>query len=261
MLAIYPIPALDTNYFWLLHPDQRNTAAYILDPGAATPVIAALESRQLTLSGIIITHHHHDHIGGIDELVERFRVPVYGPRSSRIPQVTHFLEDGDCLSLPGLRMDVWAISGHTQEHLAFLHKPGADEPYRLFCGDTLFAAGCGRLLDGTAEQLYASLVRLAQLPDDTLVYCSHEYTLANLRFAQAAEPDNTAVAARLNTVKQLRSMGQNTLPTTIGLEKATNPFLRVDAPSIRESAEKFAGRSLETGQAVFTALRQWKDVF
>lgn len=264
MLKIYPVPALDSNYFWLLQPDAVKPAAYIIDPGAAEPVISELDRHQLVLAGILVTHHHGDHIGGIEALVERYRVPVYGPRSARIPQVDHYVKEGATLSLDGVDLEVLEIPGHTQDHLAYLHQPAADQQPSaplLFCGDTLFSAGCGRLLDGTAAQLYSSLQRLAQLPQDTMIYCAHEYTLANLYFARAVEPDNTAIAERLADVEDLRRRKQITLPTHLGLELHTNPFLRPHIPAVKRAAESYTGRTLETPLEVFTALRQWKDNF
>jgi hydroxyacylglutathione hydrolase len=264
MLNIYPIPALDSNYFWLLQPDSAEPAAYIIDPGAAGPVITAVDSHQLQLAGIIVTHHHHDHIGGINELVERYNLPVYGPRSSRIPQVDHYLKEGDTLSLSGLHLEVMEIPGHTQDHLAYLYHPVPDQQPSaplLFCGDTLFSAGCGRLLDGTAAQLYSSLQRLAQLPQDTMIYCAHEYTLANLRFAHHLEPDNQAISERLADVENLRHRNEITVPTHLGLELHTNPFLRTHVLAVKRAAERYQGRKLETPLEVFTVLRQWKDNF
>jgi hydroxyacylglutathione hydrolase len=264
MLKIYPVPALDSNYFWLLQPDSAKPAAYIIDPGAADPVISELDSHQLVLAGIIITHHHADHIGGVKALVERYRVPVYGPRSVRIPQVDHYVKEGVTLSLDGVDLEVLEVPGHTQEHLAYLYRPAsaqhASAPL-LFCGDTLFSAGCGRLLDGTAAQLYSSLQRLAQLPQDTMIYCAHEYTLANLHFARTVEPDNTAIGERLADVEDLRRRNQITVPTHLGLELHTNPFLRPHIPAVKRAAETYSGRTLKTPLEVFTALRQWKDNF
>jgi hydroxyacylglutathione hydrolase len=260
MLNIYPIPALDTNYFWLLQPESDSPVAYIIDPGAAVPVIEAVEQQCLELAGIIITHHHHDHIGGIDGLVERYKIPVYGPHSARIPQITHPLWDGDQLHLPGLLFDVMEIPGHTQDHLAYYHKP-ISAPPQLFCGDTLFIGGCGRLLDGTAAQLHQSLRHLTGLPRDTLIYCGHEYTLANLEFAQAVEPDNKAVSEALLAAKLLRAQHLPTVPGTLASELATNPFLRTQLASVKNAAETYCGRSLQNEVEIFSVLREWKNHF
>lgn len=270
MLIVHAIPAFDDNYFWLLQPDPDDRSAYIIDPGAAAPVLAALAERQLLLAGIIITHHHHDHIDGVRDLCQITPVPVYGPRSAKIPQVTHYLTDGEQLRLPSLVLDVLAVPGHTLDHIAYLHQPGNQPGYSrteqaapasLFCGDTLFAGGCGRLFDGTASQLFASLMRLAQLDDSTLVYCAHEYTLANLKFACAVEPGNKALVERLQNVTQLRRDGRMTVPTTLGVEKQTNPYLRVHVMTIKRAVEDHAGLALPTPEAVFTAIRRWKDQF
>lgn len=270
MLIVHAIPAFDDNYFWLLQPDPDDRSAYIIDPGVAAPVLAALAERHLTLAGIIITHHHHDHIDGVRDLCQINPVPVYGPRSAKIPQVTHYLADGEQLILPTLVLDVLAVPGHTLDHIAYLYQPknqpgytpGAQTlPASLFCGDTLFAGGCGRLFDGTASQLFASLMRLAQLDDATLVYCAHEYTLANLKFACVVEPGNTALVERLQTVKAIRREGRMTVPTTIGLEKQTNPYLRVNLMAIKQVAESHSGMTLGTPEEVFTAIRRWKDQF
>lgn len=261
MLNIQPVPALDSNYFWLVQPDRAVPTAYIIDPGRAAPVIEALTANALKLAAIIITHRHQDHIGGVEELVQRFRIPVYGPRSPWIPQVTHPLADGDCLTLPGFALEVIEVPGHTLDHIAYIHHPTGAGPKLLFCGDTLFAGGCGRLSDGSADQLYASLMRIAALEDDTLVYCSHEYTLANLHFGQAVEPDNPAIRARLQIVENQRERGLITLPTNIALEKQTNPFLRVHLAPVKRAAERYCGCKLDSEREIFAVIRGWKDKF
>lgn len=258
MLTVYPIPALESNYFWLLQPDPAKPDVYILDPGDARPVLEFLQHHQLQLAGIIVTHHHWDHTDGIDDLLARFPVPVHGPASQRIPQVTHTLKDSDTLSLPDLQLEVLAVPGHTLDHLAYVYR---DEkgPAKLFCGDTLFAGGCGRMFEGQPEQMLGSLNRLAALPDDTLIYCSHEYTLANLQFAANVEPDNADLQARLQQTRQRREQHLITLPSTIGLERKTNPFLRCHLPTVKAAAESYAKDSLATDAAVFAAVRRWKD--
>lgn len=257
VLNIYPIPALDSNYFWLIQPSQVDQSAYILDPGDADPVLAELRNRQLTLAGIIITHHHWDHTNGINELLNHYPVPVYGPDSPRIPQITHKLFEGDILDLPGLQLDVIEVPGHTLDHIAYLDK--GSRPAKLFCGDTLFAGGCGRMFEGQPEQMLNSLRKLATLPEDTLIYCSHEYTLQNLQFALMLEPDNETLKSRLDHVEYLRLHDQSTLPTNIGIEKRTNPFLRCHLPAIKKMAEKYATATLNSDASVFAAIRRWKD--
>lgn len=260
MFDIIQVPALQDNYFWILHQPGQ-TDAYVIDPGDATPILEALEHHQLTLQAILITHRHWDHTDGIDELLQHNQVPVYGPDSSHIPQITHPLYDGDILELaPEWRATVWEIPGHTLDHIAYLFHPSDDAP-RLFSGDTLFAAGCGRLFDGSAEQLHNALQRIAQLPADTGIYCAHEYTLANLAFAKAVEPNNTAISERLQRETKKREQGLATVPTSLGQELDTNPFLRTHIDSVRNAAEVHAHGSLATAADVFRVLRQWKDQF
>lgn len=261
MLNVHPVPALDSNYFWLVHPNRASRIAYIIDPGEAAPVITALVKHKLELAGIIITHRHHDHIDGIAELVLKFQVPVYGPRSPVIPQITHPLTEGDRLLLPDFVLDVIAVPGHTLDHLAYIHRSTGGGPVRLFCGDTLFAGGCGRLFDGSASQLYDSLIRIAALPEDTLVYCAHEYTLDNLRFGAAVEPDNYDLVERLQTVAEQRQLGLITLPTNIGLEQRTNPFLRTHLAEVKRAAEDYCGHTLGSEREIFAMVRKWKDKF
>ncbi len=252
-------PALQTNYFWLLQPDESKPLAYIFDPGDASAVKHQLQDRGLGLAGIIITHHHWDHTDGIDELVSDFNAPVYGPRSDKIPQVDHVLTEGDRLTLPPLTLKVLETPGHTLDHISYwLRTPEQDW---LFCADTLFAGGCGRMFEGSPEQFLHSLKRLKALPEQTQVCCSHEYTLDNLRFAQAAEPDNQAIDERLARESDKRRRGQPTLPSTIGLEKQTNPFLRTDSPSLISTVKAKTGLATLKEHEVFAALRQWKDHF
>ena len=211
----------------------------------------------MNLAGIIITHHHWDHTDGINDLLARFPVPVYGPDSQRIPQVTHKLHDGDTLELPDLQLDVLAVPGHTLDHLAYLHTDS--EPTKLFCGDSLFAGGCGRMFEGQPEQMLASLNKLAALPENTLIYCSHEYTLANLQFALKIEPDNKALTDRLQQTQQLHQQHLSSLPSTIALERRTNPFLRCHLPTVKTAAERHVGTLLASDADVFGAIRRWKD--
>lgn len=263
MPTITPIPALDSNYFWVIRPDQDTQQVYVVDPGAAAPVLDYLIHHDLTLAAILITHRHGDHINGISGLLEHWQVPVYGPDSELIPQVSHPLANGDLLQLKGVTFDIIGVPGHTWEHIAYFcsnaNNATHNNPPLLFCGDALFAGGCGRRFDGTAEVMWASLQKLANLPDDTLIYCAHEYTQANLAFAVAVEPLNSELSARYEQVKALRAQGQITLPSTILLEKRTNPFLRCQQAGIKIFAENGAKISLQTPAEVFGALRLIKD--
>jgi hydroxyacylglutathione hydrolase len=257
MASIIPIPAFRDNYIWLIR-QGRNAA--VVDAGDAAPVLAYLEREGLGLVAILATHHHNDHVGGNVALLERFAVPVYGPAHETIPGRTHALSEGDRIAVPGIdaTFDVLDIPGHTAGHVAFVGAVGAPV---LFCGDTLFAVGCGRLFEGTAAQMWSSLGKLARLSPDTRVYCGHEYTLANIRFALAVEPDNEALRARDATAAALRARGEPTLPSTIGDERATNPFLRAALPNVKAAAEAHAGRALDGDVASFAALREWKNGF
>lgn len=254
---ITAIPALYDNYIWAIHGGGQ---AVIVDPGEARPVLAFLQARDLALQAILCTHRHHDHVDGIAELREVYNVPVYGRRHPDNPHITDDLQEGDRLDLgaPPTRLDIAfdiiSVPGHLEDHIAFI------APGLVFCGDILFGAGCGRNYEGTPAQLQHSLQRLAGLPDDTLIYCAHEYTAANLRFAQACEPGNPAITQRIETTRQLRAANQPSVPFTIAQEKATNPFLRCAQPEIIRTLQQ---RGLEdTGEiAVFTALRQWKNHF
>lgn len=254
MFDITPIHAFEDNYIWALHNDRY---AAVVDPGDAAPVLAWLKDRQLELVAILCTHHHRDHTGGIAELCEVYNVPVYAPRIDNIPETTRPLSDGDEVQLPKLEatLKVIDIRGHTRGHIGYLG-PGV-----VFCGDTLFGCGCGRLFEGTMEQLHHSLQRLAALPDDTRVYCAHEYTEANIRFALACEPENERLQARAAETRTLRAADQPTIPSTIGLEKATNPFLRCTEPAVIRAAQQSSGVKNGGELAVFTSLRTWKDRF
>jgi len=252
--AVEPIPAFDDNYLWLL---VRGTDAAVVDPGDAAPVLHRLQQRNLRLRAILVTHHHGDHVGGVAALAQATGARVYGPRHESIPAREVALGGGERIDVLGAAFEVLAVPGHTLGHIAY-HAPSLR---MLFCGDTLFAAGCGRLFEGTAEQMAASLARLAGLPADTRVYCAHEYTLSNLRFARAVEPDNEALLQRQQACIALRERGEPTVPSTIAEELATNPFLRCDAPAVRRAAEARAGRPLPTTEAVFAAVREWKNAF
>jgi hydroxyacylglutathione hydrolase len=257
MPSIIPVPAFRDNYIWLIVKDGR---AAVVDPGDAAPVLAHLDREGLALAAILNTHHHGDHVGGNRALLERTPVPVFGPAGESIPGCTHPLREGDVVDVPGVdvRLRVLDVPGHTAGHIAYAGD--VDGPV-VFCGDTLFAAGCGRLFEGTAEQMWTSLRKLGALPPDTRAYCAHEYTLANLRFARAVEPDSAALAARSARDAATRDAGRPTVPSTIADELATNPFLRADEPGVRRAAEAHAGAPLAGAVASFAALRQWKNDF
>lgn len=255
MLRISPIPAFTDNYIWCL---QHEDTCVVVDPGDAAPVLTQLNSLGLNLSAILITHHHWDHTNGIDTLLARFPgIPVYGPVSDKISQITHPLSQGDTVTLPSLDVtfEVFEVPGHTLDHIAYYGQNA------LFCGDTLFSGGCGRLFEGTPAQMHASLGVLAELPEATRVYCTHEYTQANLAFALAVEPDNKHLLAYRDEVARKRAGDTPSLPSSIGREKAINPFLRVKENGLKSSVEQQAGKDLHTDADVFAALRGWKDNF
>lgn len=253
-MRIEAIATLKDNYVWVM---IDNHSAIIVDPGEAAPVIAFLKQHQLSLLAILITHHHWDHTNGITEMLREFPAPVYGPANENIAEMTNPLQENITFHIQGFPEDITVLNipGHTSGHIAY-HVKNA-----LFCGDTLFAAGCGRLFEGTAAQMAASLQKMTSLHDDTQIYCAHEYTLNNLRFAQTVEPDNQQIAKRIQRVTEMRNNNLPSLPSTLSEEKATNPFLRCDSAALKASVEKHAGVSLDNEVAVFTALRKWKDTF
>jgi hydroxyacylglutathione hydrolase len=257
MLDVRPIPAFQDNYIWMIRSalDPRRVA--VVDPGDAAPVLAALAAEGLALAAILATHHHRDHVGGVDELVAATGARAFGPARERVRLPVVPLAGGDTLDLPelGLAFRVLDVPGHTAGHIAFT---GHDA---LFCGDTLFSAGCGRLFEGTAGQMLASLESLAGLPEATQVYCGHEYTEANLRFARSVEPGNSDIMDYVKRAAGLRAQGLPTLPSNIGLEKRVNPFLRTRRENVKSSAEQHAGRLLPTPAEVFAEVRSWKDTF
>jgi len=260
MEQITPIPAFQDNYIWVLRNDAHSHAI-IVDPGDAEVVLKLLEQEQLTLSAIFITHHHFDHVGGIDTLVKRFPVPVYGPVRESIPALTTPVAEGAEFSVPAFsqRFRVLDVPGHTLGHVAY-YSEDFTSPL-LFCGDTLFSAGCGRLFEGTPEQMYASLLKLAALPGNTRVCCTHEYTLSNLQFARAVEPDNPAIEQYIDSVKRLRAENRPSLPSTIDQELSINPFLRTSELTIKRSAEKKSGVQICEPTQIFATLRSWKNEF
>jgi hydroxyacylglutathione hydrolase len=253
-LRITPLPAFSDNYFWLL---ARGGSAAVVDPGDAGPVERALEEHGLRLDAILVTHHHADHVGGVATLKHRFTPTVYGPAYESIPARDRALSGGDTIEALGTRFEVIDVPGHTAGHIAYY----AASESALFCGDTLFACGCGRLFEGTPAQMHASLSALAALPGQTRVYCAHEYTLANIRFALAVEPGNAELQQRALDAEALRRRGEPTVPSTIALERATNPFLRCDAAEVRAAAAR-RKRGAETSPVTtFATLREWKNGF
>lgn len=255
-MKIYPVPAFNDNYIWAL---VRDGHCWVVDPGTAEPVELFLKTHALQLEGILITHHHPDHTGGIAALNRDNNVRVVGANAASIEGLTERLADGDGVDVLGARFTCMNVPGHTLDHVSYFTQ--LDTHPILFCGDTLFAAGCGRLFEGTAEQMWQSLSRLASLPDETNVYSAHEYTLGNLDFAIVVEPDNQRLKFRIEEAASLRNRGIPTLPTTIGLEKATNPFMRATEASVRLKAEQLTGHVLSNDSEVFAAIRRYKDNF
>ncbi len=255
-MNLLALSAFSDNYIWMLH-DGR--AALVVDPGDATPVLAALDSLGLSLQGILVTHHHSDHVGGLAALRPRLQGPIYGPAREDIPAPYTPLHDGDQVELLGVRFEVIDVPGHTSGHIAYFQRQAEPAPL-LFCGDTLFSGGCGRLFEGTPAQMHRSLQRLAALPGDTRVCCAHEYTLSNLRFAQAVEPHNDDLSAYVAHCQALRARQQPTLPGSIGQERLINPFLRCGEPAVVQAALSH-GAASEQGADVLAALRQWKNDF
>jgi len=254
MLAIHGVPAFADNYIWVI---ENGRDAVAVDPGDDEPVEAFLAERGLRLAAILATHHHADHVGGLPELAGHWRCPTFGPAREVKAALDTRLAEGDRVTVPGvgLALETLDIPGHTAGHIA-LAGDGV-----LFCGDTLFACGCGRLFEGTPAQMVASLAKLARLPGGTRVYCGHEYTLANIRFAEAVEPGNRKLAERKAREQAKRAQGLPTLPSTLDEELATNPFMRCSEPEVVAAAEARAGRRLEGPVEVFAEIRAWKNAF
>lgn len=257
-MNLVALPAFSDNYIWMLHDGRR---AVVVDPGDAAPVQAALERDGLVLAAILVTHHHPDHVGGVDALRPLLQGPVYGPAREAIPRPFTPLAGGEHVDVLGLDFEVIDVPGHTAGHIAYAQRGVAAAPI-LFCGDTLFSAGCGRLFEGTPAQMADSLARLNALPGDTQVCCTHEYTLSNLRFAAAVEPGNADIADYAETCRRLREAGRPTLPSSLDLERRVNPFLRCTVPGVAAAARSHDDRHGATGRdavATLAALREWKN--
>jgi hydroxyacylglutathione hydrolase len=256
MAAIEPLRAFSDNYIWLF--DNGAGRAFVVDPGDPEPVRAALEARGLVLEAILVTHHHFDHVGGVEALKAETGCTVLGPDNPALPFIDRRLHDGDAITVLGMAFEVLAVPGHTLDHIAYF---AASPTPVLFCGDTLFAGGCGRLFEGTPAVMHRSLQRLARLPGATAVYCAHEYTEANLAFASAAEPANEALAARVAEVRKLRAHDEPSVPSSIALERETNPFLRPDADGILAGLSAAGEVPAADSVGRFAQLRAWKDSF
>ena len=256
-MKLIPLPAFQDNYLWFLHDGRR---ALVVDPGDAGPVRTALDEGGLQLEAILVTHHHPDHVGGVDALRDATGARVFGPARERIPEPLQRLSEGDAIEVLGLRFEVLDVPGHTAGHIAY-HCADFEGAPLLFCGDTLFSGGCGRLFEGTAAQMHGSLAKLAALPGKTRVCCTHEYTLGNLKFATAVEPGNSRLIHYRQQCEERRSRGEPTLPSTIALEREVNPFLRTRVPAVAQAAHAHAAVDESDEVAVFAALRQWKNEF
>ncbi|MFL6549918.1 MAG: hydroxyacylglutathione hydrolase [Povalibacter sp.] len=256
MLQVTPVRAFTDNYIWLIHSPRDRQKVVAVDPGDAAPVMQALANQQLQLSGILMTHHHGDHVGGVAELLHQHPVPAFGPASESLPGNPIRVREDQQVDFEDLDLSfrVLDVPGHTAGHVAYVGHGS------LFCGDTLFSAGCGRLFEGTAEQMTASLDKMAELPEATQVFCGHEYTVSNLKFSLAVEPDNEESARYLDECRERRARDEATVPSTVRRERNVNPFLRFRRHSVKQAAEGRAGHALNPVE-VFAVIREWKDGF
>lgn len=257
MLSVAGLPIFNDNYIWLLL-DSEGRRCYAVDPGEAAAVESFCTQGGWRLSGILVTHHHADHTGGVVRLSDWAGCRVYGPAAETVRGMTHPLREGAQVALPGCTLTVMETPGHTAGHISYFGYREAQAPV-LFCGDTLFAGGCGRLFEGSPAQMLTSLQRLASLPATTLIYCAHEYTQANLAFARLVEPGNVRLLQRQESVQQLRRQGRPSVPSVLQDELDTNPFLRTGVEAVRQTAGDFASRPLGSNEDVFAVIRRWKD--
>lgn len=257
MFNVTPIPAFTDNYIWVISIEGSSSVA-VVDPGDALAVTTYLNAHNLSLEAILITHHHNDHTGGVDDLIKQYNVPVYGPAESPFKDITHPLSDKDQFQLFNHTLFIREIPGHTLDHISYYSEQVQPQ---LFCGDTLFLAGCGRLFEGTAKQMLEAMHYFSSLPDNTEIYCTHEYSLANLSFASAVEPDNTHIQQSISQCKARRGNNLPTLPTTIVQEKKINPFMRTLEQSVITAASHFSEKQLSSEVETFAAIREWKNQF
>ena len=257
MFKVTPIPAFNDNYIWALSVPGKQQIV-VIDPGSEDEVNQYLTQNQLDLTAILITHHHNDHTGGVEQLKKQHNCSVYGPANSPFKAIENRLQDGDQIELLGQQLEVREVPGHTLDHISYYLS--GQQP-QVFCGDTLFLAGCGRLFEGTAEQMHQAMEYFNHLPDSTEIYCTHEYSLANLQFAAAVEPDNLAISEAQDRCTGLRERNLPTLPTNIATEKQINPFLRYSSASVKAAAEDFTGKPLGNESDIFAAIREWKNQF
>lgn len=261
MYQLYPVRAFQDNYIWMLQDPKHPGLAIAIDPGHSDAVSQWLDQHQLSLAAILVTHHHPDHTGGIDQLAAG-KIPVYGPANSPFQGISHPLKDGDQIELLGQKLSIKAVPGHTLDHIAYYTPVDNGQTHcQLFCGDTLFIAGCGRLFEGSAQQMQQAMAFFRTLPDATQVCCTHEYSLANLSFALAVEPDNAAIKSAIERCQQLRNADQPTLPGSIAEERQINPYMRYDQAAVIAAAQQHSGKAVTEASEVLAAIRQWKDSF
>jgi hydroxyacylglutathione hydrolase len=255
MFTVSPLPAFNDNYIWML-TSAEHSGMVVVDPGDADVVIKAINETNIPLVAILLTHHHADHTGGVNQLVELYSVPVYGPKNSPFEDISHPLSDAMQITLLGETLVVKEVPGHTLDHICYFK--GSKSP-QLFCGDTLFLAGCGRLFEGTAKQMLKNMNYFKTLPPETLIYCTHEYSLANLAFASAVEPNNLDISATISRCKKLRAQNIPTLPSSISQELMINPFMRSQEETVQNAARSYTKSEINNELEAFTAIREWKN--